>query len=59
MKAVPNRLHAFYGAAKAAEAAGNEEKARGYFAKLAALGRDADPERAEVREAREHLVAKN
>jgi tetratricopeptide (TPR) repeat protein len=52
-----NRLHGFYGAARAAQASGNNAKARAYFEKLAALGRDADPERAEVREAKAYLVA--
>jgi hypothetical protein len=34
----PNRFNAFAGAAKAAEALGDEAKAAGYYAKLAALG---------------------
>ena len=59
LHAMPNRLRGFYGAAKAAQAAGEPAKARVYFEKLAALGRSADPERAEVREAKAFLVARN
>ncbi len=59
LHAMPNRLRGFYGAAKAAQAAGDQAKARAYFEKLAALGRNADPERAEVREAKAFLIARN
>jgi tetratricopeptide (TPR) repeat protein len=59
LHAMPNRLRGFYGAAKAAQAAGDQAKARAYFEKLTALGRSADPERAEVREAKAFLVARN
>jgi hypothetical protein len=52
-------LHGFYGAAKAAQASDNPEKARAYFEKVATLGRHADPERREIREAKEYLLAKN
>jgi hypothetical protein len=55
----PNRLRGFYGAAKAAQAAGDAKKARAYFEKLAALGANADPERAEIGEAKAYLLAKN
>ena len=58
MHAAPNRLRGFYGAAKAAKAAGDAAKAREYFQKLAALGRNADPERSEVQEARAFLLAR-
>jgi len=54
-----NRLRGYYGAAKAAQAAGQQAKARSYYEKLASLGRNADPERAEVREAKRFLVAQN
>jgi tetratricopeptide (TPR) repeat protein len=54
-----NRLRGFYGAGKAAQAAGDRIKARAYFEKLAALARNADPERAEVREAKTYLLARN
>jgi tetratricopeptide (TPR) repeat protein len=54
-----NRLRGFYVAAKAAQASGDQAKARAYYEKLATLGRNADPERAEVREARAYLLARN
>ena len=52
-----NRLRGFYGAAKAAQAAGDRAKARAYFEKLAALAKNADSERAELREAKAFLLA--
>ncbi len=52
-----NRLRGFYGAAKAAQAAGDRGKARAYFEKLAALAKNADPDRAELREAKAFLLA--
>jgi tetratricopeptide (TPR) repeat protein len=52
-----NRLHGFYGAAKAAQAAGDRSKARAYFEKLAALAKNADTDRAELREAKAFLLA--
>ena len=48
----PNRLRGFYGAARAAEAAGNREKAFEYYKKLLALTKDADSNRAEITKAR-------
>jgi tetratricopeptide (TPR) repeat protein len=54
-----NRLRGFYGAAKAAQASGDATKALAYFQKLAALGRNADADRAEVREAKAYLLARN
>jgi tetratricopeptide (TPR) repeat protein len=58
LHAVPNRLRGFYSAAKAAKAAGDSAKARDYFEKLAALARNADPERVEVQEAKAFLIAR-
>ena len=58
MRATPMRLRAFYGAAKAAEAAGEQKKAAAYFSQLARLTRTADGDRAEVREARQHVAIK-
>jgi hypothetical protein len=52
MKNAPERLRGFYGAARAAEATGDKEKSAGYFRKLARLTRNADTDRAEIREAR-------
>ena len=58
LHAAPNRLRGFYGAAKAAKAAGDSAKARDYFAKVVALGKNADPERVEVQEAKTFLMAR-
>jgi tetratricopeptide (TPR) repeat protein len=57
MKNAPERLRGFYGAAKAAQVSGNKEKAIAYFRSVARLARDADGERAEIREAREFAAA--
>ena len=57
MKAAPMRLRGFYGAGKAAEAAGEKDKAATYFSQLARLTRTADGDRAEVREARQHVAS--
>jgi tetratricopeptide (TPR) repeat protein len=49
LKETPNRYRGFYGAARAAEAAGDRQKAKDFFAKLVALSKNADtvrPERA-------------
>jgi tetratricopeptide (TPR) repeat protein len=48
----PNRLRGFYGAARAAETAGNRDKAVEYYKKLLALTKDADSSRAEITKAR-------
>ena len=58
MKATPNRLRGYYGAAKAAEASGNKEKAAGYFNKVAQLTRNSDGDRAEIREAKERVASR-
>jgi hypothetical protein len=57
MKNAPERLRGFYGAAKAAEAAGDAEKFGSYFRNLARLTRNADSDRAEIREARRFTAA--
>ena len=44
-----------YGAAKAAEGAGQQDKAASYFRKLAELTKDADTDRPEIREAKAYL----
>ena len=54
----PERVRAFYGIAKAAEAVGDNNKATAYFRKLIRLARDADGDRAEIREARQFAVVK-
>jgi tetratricopeptide (TPR) repeat protein len=58
LHAAPNRLRGFYSAARAAKAAGDSATARKYFEKLAALARNADPERVEVQEAKAFLLAR-
>ena len=58
MKNTPARLRGFYGAAKAAEAAGDRKKAAVYFSQLARLTRNADSDRAEIREAKQQLAVK-
>jgi tetratricopeptide (TPR) repeat protein len=58
LKSAPNRLRGWYGAAKAAEAAGERKKATGYFRQLAQLTRSADGDRAELREMKQVLAAK-
>ena len=57
-KNVPARLRGFYGAAKAAEASGDGKKAAAYFGQLARLTRNADSDRAEIREAKQQLAVK-
>jgi tetratricopeptide (TPR) repeat protein len=58
MNNAPERVRGFYGAAKAAEAVGDNDKAAAYFRKLIRLARDADGDRAEIREARQFAVVK-
>lgn len=58
MKVAANRLRGYYGAAKAADAAGNKKKAAMYFQSLAKLTREADGERAELRELKEWLASR-
>ena len=57
LRVAQNRLHGFYGAAKAAQATGDRSKARAYFEKLAGLAKNADTDRAELREAKAFLLA--
>jgi tetratricopeptide (TPR) repeat protein len=58
MKASPARLRGFYGAAKAAEAAGDTQKAAAYYRSLARLTHNADGDRAELREAKQHVASR-
>jgi hypothetical protein len=51
----PNRFRTLYGAAKAADAAGNHAEAKGYFQQLAQLGSNADTVRPELAEATAYL----
>jgi uncharacterized protein HemY len=50
MKNTPNRLRGFYGAAKAADGAGDAKRAAGYYRQLARLTQTADGDRAELKE---------
>jgi tetratricopeptide (TPR) repeat protein len=52
----PNRLRGLYGAAKAAKAVNQPEKATAYFRKLAEMTKDADVSRVEISEAQTPLM---
>jgi len=56
LKATPNRLRAYYGAAKAAEAIGEKKKATAYFQLLGKLTQDAESERPELVESKRVLI---
>ena len=55
IKENPNRFRGIYGAARAAEAAGDRQKATGYFEKLVALASKGDTPRAELVRAKSFL----
>jgi tetratricopeptide (TPR) repeat protein len=52
LRVAPNRFKALYGAAKAAERAGERERAKSYYEKLLATAAAADTERTELQEAK-------
>jgi tetratricopeptide (TPR) repeat protein len=54
----PNRFRGFYGAALAAEASGNRQKAADNFAKLIAMTKDADSGREELRRAKAYVAVR-
>ena len=54
----PNRYRGFWGAARAAEAAGDRQKAAAYFAKLVELSGKADAERPEIKVAKAFLATR-
>jgi hypothetical protein len=56
LMSTPNRLRGLYGAATAAKAVNQPEKATAYFRKLAELTKDADTDRVEIREAKSSLA---
>jgi tetratricopeptide (TPR) repeat protein len=56
LKETPNRYRGFWGAARAAEAAGNRQKTTDYHAKLVALAKNADTERPELAQAKAYLA---
>jgi tetratricopeptide (TPR) repeat protein len=52
----PNRFRGYYGAARAAEEAGERDKAAGYYEKLLALAKSADADRPELAHAAAFVV---
>jgi hypothetical protein len=56
LRAAPNRFRGFYGAARAAEQSGTQEKARDYYAKLLSLCSDSASERPELADAKVYLA---
>jgi hypothetical protein len=58
MKVEPNRFRGYAGAARAAELAGEKEKAKEYYTKLLALAAKGDGERAILKTARDFTDAK-
>jgi tetratricopeptide (TPR) repeat protein len=58
LKDYPNRMRAFYGAAKAAESAGNRQKAAEFYGKLVVLTAKADSEKKEIQQAKAFLAAR-
>ena len=54
----PNRFDGLYGAARAAELAGDRDKARAFYAQLTALGANSDGTRPELRAAKVFLASK-
>ena len=55
LASAPNRYRSLYGAAKAADGAGDRAAAKGYFQQLTRLGSKADPDRTELAEATAYL----
>ncbi|MGZ5436448.1 MAG: hypothetical protein ACXW3F_10335 [Pyrinomonadaceae bacterium] len=55
---LPNRFNGLYGAAKAAESAGDRNKASMFYAKLTALGERGDGSRPELQAAKKFLARK-
>jgi tetratricopeptide (TPR) repeat protein len=58
MKNARERLRGFYGAAKAAEASGDKQKATAYYTELVRLTKNADTDRPEIRAAKQALAAR-
>ena len=54
----PNRFNGLYGAARAAELAGEAEKARTYYGKLVALSAGSDTDRPALQQAKAFLAKK-
>jgi tetratricopeptide (TPR) repeat protein len=58
LKENPNRYRGLEGAARAAEAAGDRQKAKDYFAKLVTLTKNADTARPELARAKAYVAAR-
>jgi hypothetical protein len=58
MRKEPNRFRGIYGAARAAEAAGDKAKAREYYRKLLEVAKEADTERPELQRAKQFTGAR-
>jgi tetratricopeptide (TPR) repeat protein len=56
LRVLPNRFNGLYGAAKAAESAGDRTKAASFYAKLAAVGERGDGNRPELQAAKKFLA---
>ena len=54
----PNRYRGLYGSARAAEAAGDRQKAESYYAKFVAVSAKADTDRPEIAQAKTFLARK-
>ena len=52
----PNRFRGYYGAARAAEAAGDRKKAGVYYGRLVALAKHADSQRPELARAKAYVA---
>ena len=58
MKNARERLRGFYGAAKAAEASGDKQKATTYFTELLRLTKNADTDRPEIGAAKQAVASR-
>jgi tetratricopeptide (TPR) repeat protein len=56
LESSPNRFNSIYGAARAAEMAGDYRKARAYYQKLAELSSQSDGSRPELKQAKTYLA---
>ncbi|HET9855521.1 MAG TPA: hypothetical protein VFR53_10730 [Methylomirabilota bacterium] len=54
----PNRFQGLYGAARAAELAGDGDKARSHYGRLVSLGKGADGDRPEIKKTKTFSATK-